>query len=100
MLLHNKAQWSIIITALNMTIRNTLLKKMVQRHAPSVEPSNLIKGLAGLKGMEPNKKLDMLSQQLRPLGSDIIQLCVEGNDKKIRHQLKSFTGGSENHQRI
>ncbi len=95
MLLHNKAQWSIIITALNMMIRNTMLKKMVQRHAPSVEPSNLIKGLAGLKGMEPNKKLDLLSQQLHPLGSDIIQLCVEGNDKKIRHQLKSSPEGQK-----
>ncbi len=93
MQLHNDAQWSIIVTALNMTIRNTLLKKMIRKHAPSVEPSDLIKGLSGLEGLEPNKELDKLSQDLRPLGETLIRLCLQEEDQKIRQQLSSSTEG-------
>jgi pyruvate,water dikinase len=92
---HNKAQWYIIITALNMNIRNSILKKMVRRHAPSVEPSNLIKGLAGLKGLEPNKELQRLSGYLHGLDEQLMQLCIEGDDLEIRNQLGKSEKGKK-----
>jgi phosphohistidine swiveling domain-containing protein len=91
--LHNDAQWNIIVTALNMTIRNSILKKIVRKFAPMVEPSDLIKGLSGLQGMEPNKELASLSQLLKNLGEDAIQVCIDGNDEEIREKLLSSTGG-------
>ena len=93
MQMHTDAQWNIILTGLNMTIRNTMLKKMIRRHAPSVEPSNLIKGLSGLKGLEPNKELSLLSQQLRQFEADIIRLCVQENNHRIRNHLSASDAG-------
>lgn len=85
--LHNDAQWNIIVTALNMTIRNNMLKKLVRKYAPDVEPSDLIKGLKGLQGMEPNKELARLAQLLKNVGEDAIQICTSGNDEEIREKL-------------
>jgi len=93
--LHNDAQWSIMITALNMAIRNTVVKKMIRKHAPSVQPSDLLTGPAGVKDWELNTELDSLSEKLHGHGEDIIRLCIEGDDGKIRRRLGSWTKGKE-----
>lgn len=93
--LHRDAQWNIIICSLNMSIRNTLLKKMVRRHAPSVESSDLIKGLYGLKGLEPNRCINKLSSQLQQFSEKIIKLCIEGNSLAIQKELSSSQAGEK-----
>lgn len=95
MSLHNEAQRSIMITALNMAVRNTMLKKMIRKHAPSVRSGDLLTGPAGEKGWELNVELDDLSEKLRAQGKDIINLCMEGDDDKIRLRLSSSPKGRE-----
>ncbi len=95
MFLHNEAQQNIMITALNMAIRNTLLKKMIRKHAPSVRSSDLLTGPAGEKGWELNAELDDLSEKVHALGKDIISLCIEGDDGEIRRRLSSSAKGRE-----
>jgi len=91
--LHRDAQWNIIISSFNMSIRNTLLKKMVRRHAPSVESSDLIKGLYGLKGLEPNRYINKLSGQLQQFPEEAIKLCIEGDSLAIKKELSSSKSG-------
>lgn len=91
--LHRTAQRNIIISSLNMSIRNTILKKMVRRHAPAVESSDLIKGLTGLKGLEPNRFIINLSRQLQQFPEDIIQLCNQGNSAAVRKALSASQAG-------
>ena len=79
--------------AMNMMIRNTLLKKMVKRHAPAVQPSDLLKGLPGLKGLEPNQALARLSHLLFPLGNDAIRICMNEDDETIRQYLMNSQTG-------
>ncbi|MCC6568693.1 MAG: hypothetical protein IT315_05600, partial [Anaerolineales bacterium] len=43
---HKEAQWNVFITALNMSVRNRMLARMVQRNAPDVTPSDLLNGAA------------------------------------------------------
>jgi len=93
--LHSDAQWSIIITSINMNIRNTFLKKMVRRHAPSVEPSDLIKGLDDLKGLEPGRGIKNLSVQLKVFPEETIKICIEGNSLAIRKELSSSGTGKK-----
>ncbi len=93
--LHRNAQWNIIICSFNMSIRNTVLKKMVRRHAPSVESSDLIKGLSGLKGLEPNHYINNLSKQLQKLSADTVNLCIAGNSLAIQQELSSSQSGIE-----
>jgi rifampicin phosphotransferase len=93
--LHHDAQWNIIICSFNMSIRNTLLKKMVRRHAPAVESSDLIKGLSGLKGLEPNRYMDKLSEQLQRFPEEVIRLCIEGNNLLIQKELSSSQAGEK-----
>ena len=95
MKIHIDAQWSIIITWLNMSIRNVIMKKLVRRHAPTVEPSDLIKGLANLKGMEPSLELKKLSRHLQSFPDETIRLCIEGDKHKIRKALKSSEAGKQ-----
>lgn len=93
--LHTDAQWHIIISSFNMSIRNTILKKMVRRHAPSVESSDLIKGLYGLQGLEPNRVIEELSRQLKQLSADTIKLCADGNSEAIRKELSTSEAGQK-----
>lgn len=64
---HRKTQWYMWIGAMNMTIRNRLLKKYVNRFVPEVNPDNLISGLIGLKSLEPNQKIYELANLARRL---------------------------------
>jgi len=93
--LHRDAQWNIIVCSFNMSIRNTLLKKMVRRHAPSIESSDLIKGLSGLKGLEPNRFINKLSGQLQQFPEEVIQLCIQGNSLSIQNELSTSQEGKK-----
>ncbi|UCC75600.1 MAG: hypothetical protein JSW37_08740, partial [Anaerolineales bacterium] len=55
--LHGETQWFVFIGPVNMTIRNRMLNRLVERRAPDVMPSDLIRGLVGLKALEPNREL-------------------------------------------
>jgi pyruvate,water dikinase len=58
--LHGRSQWYIFLVALNSMVRKRILDRMVRRHAPAVDPGDLIRGLAGLKALEPNRRLQEL----------------------------------------
>jgi len=91
--LHGEAQWATFIGPINMMIRNRLLNRLVKRWAPDVVPSDLIRGLIGLKALEPNEDLRALAAQARALGDGIQRLLVEGDDKTIRAALSTSDEG-------
>ncbi len=64
---HRQTQWYMWIGAMNMTIRNRILKKFVNRYVPEVNPNDLISGLIGLKSLEPNQKIHELAALARKL---------------------------------
>lgn len=93
--LHHEAQRNIILCSFNMSIRNVILKKMVRRHAPSVESSDLIKGLSRIKSFEPNHYINKLSEQLHQFSENVVKLCIEGDSEKIRNELSESESGKK-----
>jgi len=93
--LHKKAQWNIFIAALNMSIRNKMMTKMVKKHAPDVQSNDLIRGLMGLKGLEPNRQIQKLSVKVRNLEEKVIHQLIDKNDREIRQTLTKTDQGKK-----
>jgi pyruvate,water dikinase len=91
--LHGETQWFVFIGPVNMTIRNRMLNRLVERRAPDVMPSDLIRGLVGLKALEPNRELQRLAALAAALDSKAQRLLAEGDDETIRHVLSSSDQG-------
>jgi phosphohistidine swiveling domain-containing protein len=93
MRLHGETQWFILIGSTNMMVRNRLLNRLVSQHAEDVVPSDLIRGLIGLKGLEPNNELRELAAQARALGDEIQHLLIEKDGQTIRAALSKSAEG-------
>jgi pyruvate,water dikinase len=93
MQLNSETQWFILMGPLNMMVRNRLLNRFVSRHADDVVPSDLIRGLLGLKALEPNEELHDLAEQARALGGEVQRLLIEEDDKTIRVELSTLDQG-------
>jgi len=90
---HRETQWFVFLGPMNMHIRNRLLGRLVKQHASDVAPSSLIRGLVGLKALEPNTALDNIADQARGLGSEALHLLIEQDDETIRAHLVSCEQG-------
>jgi pyruvate,water dikinase len=93
--LHSESQWYVFIGPMNMMVRNRLLNRLVSQRATDVVPSDLIRGLVGLKALEPNDELQKLAAQARALGAEIQRLLIEEDDKTIRKVLSTSDEGLE-----
>ena len=93
MALHRETEWYQLLGPINMQIRNAHLIGMVKRHAPDIVPSDLIRGLAGLKALEPNALLDEMATQARETGPDVVDLISGGDDEAIRAELSGAEDG-------
>jgi phosphohistidine swiveling domain-containing protein len=93
MRLNSETQWFIMMGPLNMMVRNRLLNRFVSRHADDVEPSDLIRGLLGLKALEPNEELHHLAEQARALGDEVQRLLIEEDGRTIRAELSTLDEG-------
>jgi pyruvate,water dikinase len=90
---HGETQWSILIGSMNMAVRNRLLNRMVSRQAEDVVPSDLIRGLVGLKALEPNAELRDMASGARDLSE--LDRCVlsEQDAPAIRATLSGSEHG-------
>ncbi len=85
--IHGETQWYIFIGPVNMMIRNRMLTRLVEHRAPDVVPSDLIRGLVGLKALEPNQELQKLAAQARALDDEARRALMESDDATIRQVL-------------
>jgi phosphohistidine swiveling domain-containing protein len=91
--LHGESQWFTFIGAINMMARNRLLNRLAKQHAPGVVPSDLIRGLVGLKALEPNDGLRELAVQARALGDETQHMLIGKDDHTIRSVLSTSDEG-------
>jgi len=91
--LHGELQWYIFIGPTNMMVRNRLLDRLVRRHTQGVAAKDLIRGLVGLKALEPNQELRQLGERARALDLPLQRLLVAGEDAVIRPLLAASEGG-------
>jgi pyruvate,water dikinase len=93
--LHGETQWFVFICAVNMTVRNRLLDRLVRHCAADVVPGDLIRGLVGLKALEPNEALQRMATQVRSLQDELVVefVVVESDDTAIRAALSVSDSG-------
>ena len=90
---HAQSQWHIFVGPMNMMVRHRILCQWVRRRVADVVPSDLIRGLVGLKALEPNAHLQRLAALARQLDADVKSCLMDGDFATIRSQLaRSATG--------
>jgi phosphohistidine swiveling domain-containing protein len=93
MRLHGETQWFIVIGPMNMLVRNRMLGRFISRRSAEVVPSDLIRGLIGLKALEPNAELQSIALQARALDDADQLLMTEAEDQDIRAALSRSKEG-------
>jgi len=91
--IYSETLWVNFIGPLNMMARNRLLCQLVEKWAPTVMPSDLVRGLMGLKSLESNYELKSLAAQAHDLGPDMLRLLIEKDDATIRRVLSTSEEG-------
>jgi phosphohistidine swiveling domain-containing protein len=90
---HGETQWFVVIGPTNMAVRNRMLGRFINRRAKDVVASDLIRGLVGLKALEPNADLQAMAQEARALDVADRSLLVEGDNQTIRATLSTTKQG-------
>ena len=91
--LYSETMWFDFIGQLNMMARNRMMSQLVQRHAPDVPPTDVVRGLTGLKSLETNQMLQRLADQARTLGPTVPPLLMEAGEARIERELAATAGG-------
>jgi pyruvate,water dikinase len=91
--LYSETLWVNFIGPLNMMMRNRLLGHLVEKWAPEVEPSDLVRGLVGLKSLESDRELQQLAAQAAALPCHLQALLTQEDDPTIRAQLSTSEKG-------
>jgi pyruvate,water dikinase len=91
--LHGECQWYIFIGLMNSLIRKQLLDRLVKRWAPDVIPADLIRGLVGLKALEPNRELRQLAARASALDEASQRILTTADDAAIRDALSQSPEG-------
>jgi pyruvate,water dikinase len=89
--LHGETQWFMWTSAVGMMIRNKMMSRLVSRHAPELDPRDLLAGYLDLKSLEPNEAMLEIAEEIRAGDTGFIELLETGSDADIRSQL-SLTG--------
>jgi len=64
-----------------------MLRHMVKKYAAHVQPNDLIRGLVGLKGLEPNEKIQELAKKLRAMGKEYIEWVLQNDSQTIHNKF-------------
>jgi pyruvate,water dikinase len=93
--IHGLTQWYVVVAGLNMMIRNKLLARFVKSNAPGVGAEQLLKGLVGLRSMEPNREIKAMASIARNLVPETLALLEYGEPAEIEQALSNTPGGQE-----
>ncbi len=69
--LRNGSYWLFFVSMMGMAVRNALLRRWVERRTTDIPCSDLIRGLTGLRSLEPLHEIGRLAELARQLPSDL-----------------------------
>jgi pyruvate,water dikinase len=91
--LHGQTQWYVFIGPMNMMLRNRLLHRWGRKVIPDLVPGSLVRGLEGLKALEPNAELERLSVIAAQLGPEAVKRFHSREERRIREFLERSENG-------
>jgi len=95
MRLHGESQWCTFICAMNMVARSALMHRLLTRWQVEVNAGELVRGLAGMKGLEPSARLQELAELARGLDQDTLEPLTMADDQTIRDTLSADLTGRQ-----
>ena len=93
--IHGLTQWYVVLAGINMMIRNKLLTRFVTSHTPAVAGQQLLKGLVGLKSLEPNQHLKAMAVKVHRLPPAALATVEHGDPEDIRGALAGTPEGDD-----
>ena len=94
-LFRNNTFWLFFVSVMGMAVRNALLRRWVERRAGDVPFNDLIRGLTGLRSLEPMHEIGRLAELARQLPHDVGEdLSMAGPDA-LRARLDLSPAGRE-----
>jgi pyruvate,water dikinase len=91
--LYSDSMWINFIGPLNMMLRQKLLSRLIKKRAPDVEPTDLLRGLMGLKSLETDREIQDLAKCARGLDQAAIGHLTDISDEAIRRELEKTETG-------
>lgn len=85
--MHAGTQWHMWIGAMNMAVRNRVLRRYAQRRAPDIDPGALVRGGTGLLSLEPDEAMRSLAASLPRDAGDLLACMERGDDRAVRARL-------------
>jgi pyruvate,water dikinase len=92
---HGEVQWHIFITALNMSVRNRLLGRMIERATGDAATGDLLSGAAPSQALGANHALQEMAGLARELDVESQQMLFEGDNPSIRRVLSASEEGGK-----
>jgi len=93
--LHGDSQRWVFLAAMNLTVRMRILQRLLDRWTPGVESGDLMRGLAGMKTLEPNAALQRLGERAAGLSPEVREGLLGGGDADARRRLGTSAEGRE-----
>ena len=90
----NSTYWVFFVSAMGMAVRNALLRRWVEGRAGDVSCNDLIRGLTGLRSLEPLHEIGRLSELARQLPSDLRDALSVAQPDELRDRLAACRGGA------
>lgn len=91
--LYSDSMWTNFIGPLNMMLRQKLLSALIKKQAPDVEPTDLLRGLMGLKSLETDREIHELAKCARGLDDAALGHLADASDETIRRELEKTENG-------
>jgi pyruvate,water dikinase len=93
--LHAESQWWVLMAAMNLAVRMRLLQRALDRWAAGVASGDLMRGLVGMKTLEPNAALQRLGERAAGLPATTREALLEGDEADARRILQPSAEGRE-----
>jgi pyruvate,water dikinase len=95
MKIHGFTQWYVVVAGINMMIRNKLLTRFITVNVPQMASQQLLKGLIGLKSLEPSQRIRAMAAKARYLAPETLAILESGDHEAIQRVLKGTSEGAE-----
>lgn len=99
----NNTFWLFFVSAMGLAVRNAILRHWVERRAADVQFNDLIRGLTGLRSLEPLREIGRLAALARQLAPDLradltrlspselqAALCTTGEGRALFAGVEAF----------
>ena len=94
-LFRNDTYWLFFVSVMGMAVRNALLRRWVERRAGDVPFNDLIRGLTGLRSLEPMHEIGRLAALARQLPPDLRQDLLVASPEELQVRLRASPAGRD-----